>query len=1489
MRILVLTLLFSTAFTTLYAQNNVIVDSSLWQPNGPVDKLKVIGDTLVIAGDFDMVGPNTPYATSFDSSGVLIKDFPHTNGEVTKAIADDKNGVYIAGTFTKVGSQRRGGIAYIDSNNTVTSFFENQAIDGKVYDMEIKDSLLYVVGEITGVNKYTGGGAFIRTDTTLLSTSFPYIEGDVFASKPDGEGGVYIGGKFTHVGDYERANIAHIDKFGRVTPWNPGTDGEVRAIELDEEHIYIGGFFNYAGCFRRRSLAVFERNSNTPNTWDYTNFIDPGGIGVFVLLKYGGKVFVGTGNSLSGSGGSRNLFGIDRTNGNIAFQRTNVNSVYALAAGDGYVYVGGYIYGKTGRKLISIDTTKGLDKFTLLFNEIDGRVYALKYHKGILYVGGSHRNYQDIIAIEVNSQFKTYHSFKHKDNGAVYGLEIINDSILVAIGTIWATDDNQKNFRAFNINTFEKVNFQYQTIQLPQTISKIDDNNLFVGGYLRTISPGVTNSIAAINIKTSEQINWKFSFNSSISDIEIVDTNVYIAGGILAKLSTNSTNYTPWGPSNIYSVKSLAVKGDTLYVGGGFPKLGAFNFGYLGALNRFSGQVYPWDAKVMSNSNSGVFGLKIYKSKLFVNGGFIKIDTFTRYTIAAFDANTGVLLPFKADIRQQNVGAVMTFNIWNDILVCGGNTLNYFELPRRYVTFYDANTGEIINSSINTSLDVSTITSINDKLFLGGRFRISGGVVRRSIALINLKNGEAYPWKADINQRVFDFDIADGKIYYSGFFTEVDSQKRNYAAASYLSTGKLHHWDPNPNNYFAKLSVSNGKVYVGGPFTKIQDSTRKYFAAVDTGTAKPSLLHPFRNNKRSFLTKKLFSYKDRLFISGFFGDKDSIFVGGDTIIRPFLFSLNTKTDVVTDFDAKLPTQSYFAGIHHIFNVNDTVYFGGFFYDADTVKASGFIKAHIDSSQIDKTWFPNNNDFAVPIGFNSNNLYFALNKSLFNNRCRSFLSSMDVSTKKLTPWHPQIDIAPTTIDFANNKIYLGGEFTRFNNSERSFLTGVASQAISIDIENNKNYCLGDGLIVKVNTSGAFDQGNKFILQMSDTMGSFSNPILSDTISSSQDSFLYQIPNTLPPNSNYRLKIISTSPYLTQREEISIGFVEKPGVNFLVDDTTLCVNDTFVFTNTSIKNTANTLYSWRFGDSSFSTTTNSTHSYKAPGKYQVLLNASSGNCSDSKRKDVIVFDNPKSKFYVNDSQQCYNNQLFEFSDSSISQAGDSINTYKWSFGDLNQSSLQNPTHSYSKEGTYEVELIVSTLNACSDTSKISVVVLPSPEIDTVLGPTIVRMQDTSTYTIITDTFTTYFWFVDYGVLTHGIDSSNADIIWDSVPTFTNAIIKIFPINVVGCFGDTAYLDIQISPFPIGIPELRVEKIKVFPNPANSSLFIEFEKEVTEPRRVRLVDIVGREVISKIFTTSGRVLELNISAIESGNYHLIIESNNSISKSKVTLSNK
>ena len=156
---------------------------------------------------------------------------------------------------------------------------------------------------------------------------------------------------------------------------------------------------------------------------------------------------------------------------------------------------------------------------------------------------------------------------------------------------------------------------------------------------------------------------------------------------------------------------------------------------------------------------------------------------------------------------------------------------------------------------------------------------------------------------------------------------------------------------------------------------------------------------------------------------------------------------------------------------------------------------------------------------------------------------------------------------------------------------------------------------------------------------------------------------------------------------------------------------CETRTINFTDASVANVGTlTNWSWDFGDpasggNNTSGLQNPSHTFATAGSYTVaLIVTSSKGCSNlSFTRVVVINDRPLAGFII--PEVCLSDTYAQFLDTSSIATG-SINAWAWNFGDpgsgpLNTSTLQNPTHSYSAVGNYNVELIVTSALGCKDT--------------------------------------------------------------------------------------------------------------------------------------------------------------------------------------------
>ncbi|HKK43360.1 MAG TPA: PKD domain-containing protein, partial [Bacteroidales bacterium] len=158
-----------------------------------------------------------------------------------------------------------------------------------------------------------------------------------------------------------------------------------------------------------------------------------------------------------------------------------------------------------------------------------------------------------------------------------------------------------------------------------------------------------------------------------------------------------------------------------------------------------------------------------------------------------------------------------------------------------------------------------------------------------------------------------------------------------------------------------------------------------------------------------------------------------------------------------------------------------------------------------------------------------------------------------------------------------------------------------------------------------------------------------------------------------------------------------------------DTTGCSPLVVKFRNNSNPGSS---YLWDFGDNTYSTEEEPSHTYYLPGQYTVRLTASNIAGQSTTSHAITVYQSPSAVFTAYPENVTMNNQEVLFTNLS-----NNATQYIWDFGDGTSSTLENPVHIYDTSGVYPVILEAVTDEGCTDTisDKITVMIIPAPVAD------------------------------------------------------------------------------------------------------------------------------------------------------------------------------
>ncbi|MGC1391841.1 MAG: PKD domain-containing protein [Bacteroidales bacterium] len=162
-----------------------------------------------------------------------------------------------------------------------------------------------------------------------------------------------------------------------------------------------------------------------------------------------------------------------------------------------------------------------------------------------------------------------------------------------------------------------------------------------------------------------------------------------------------------------------------------------------------------------------------------------------------------------------------------------------------------------------------------------------------------------------------------------------------------------------------------------------------------------------------------------------------------------------------------------------------------------------------------------------------------------------------------------------------------------------------------------------------------------------------------------------------------------------DTIHIKVIMPPGpVAIFEPDTVGCTPLKVQFRNKS-ENAES--YLWDFGDKTFSSGQNPSHTYNIPGNYIVELTVTNFSGQTSKSGLITVYQKPTAIFSVYPTQVINNSQVVVFTDFSYDEI-----SWLWNFGDGSTSVEESPWHKYETQGIFKITLTVTSKDGCTDSA-------------------------------------------------------------------------------------------------------------------------------------------------------------------------------------------
>lgn len=657
-------------------------------------------------------------------------------------------------------------------------------------------------GDFRKVGLSTGSVAVLdkNSGTAIPSRFCPFlkVKGDTYAAVPDGSGGFYIGGYFTHVQGIKRSQVAHILPGCQLDPNFIVTEDasrNVNALHILGDNLYIGGLFTSWGSSPQVNLASVNRYTGELNTSFYIGTINGN---VSNIVSFGNSLFIGGDfqdiNVFSRDG----LAKLNATTGAVDTGFTNqldpgatVDDLFLGTdpQGSPVIYVGGTF--STPRSNAAAFYPDGT--LTSWAPNPNANVEAIQQYENTVYLGGSFTS--------------------------VLGAPTANFLVGVDNGT----------------GTAVKNDF---ALDLTVTSLHLIGNQLYALGEF-TIAKGITRyHAAAFEVPSGALSNWDPSLDGSLS---IPDGAVIPFGNDVVLASNQSgVNLIPKKhfvvfdeatgypldntPEFDFGIVTMHLKGDRLFLGGSFRTINGISRNAFAALDLPHYQLNPMDVQIPGISGD-IRAITSGNGQIFFGGSdFTTVSGQTRNRVAAISEETLALTNWNPNVEL--AGLVSSLLFVGDAVFIGGlytslngnNTIQYYRAV-------DTVSGTAISLPSTTNYpqsDVSVQTIYEGKIYLGGIFTtILGLGAFTNFAIFDLEtNSYLSPNPIYANGYVNAITPApDGRFLVGGSFTGLNgSTTKPNASAFQTGSYNVLDWAPNPDSTVYTSLYHNGKWYVGGEF-----------------------------------------------------------------------------------------------------------------------------------------------------------------------------------------------------------------------------------------------------------------------------------------------------------------------------------------------------------------------------------------------------------------------------------------------------------------------------------------------------------------------------------------------------------------------------------------------------------------------------------------------------------------------------------------------
>ncbi|HEU4718243.1 MAG TPA: T9SS type A sorting domain-containing protein [Bacteroidia bacterium] len=656
--------------------------------------------------------------------------------------------------------------------------------NGPVSAVALKDSTLFVGGDFSMVSPVTG--CLVPFDTANASAVQPYplVYGRVNCICRDSAGYVYVGGKFSRVGNVSASNLFRFTPSGQVDlSFMPNPNGEVFCIENFLKCIFIGGdFTNIFGQTRGRGARIDSLGELTDfdpradNTiyafWPENSNVIAGG--QFTAIGGYNIPFLGMLDTATGSSAFAN---------NLPWQCSQLPNgpVRTIRTFASNIIIGGDFtaLGSLNLSGLAIVKSNGVVN-TSLIPLVSGKVRTMEFVNGKIFIGGTFTSVrgnprQNLACIDTSMSL---YAWNPSANGTVNCVRTA-DGVNFCIGG---------NFSMLGTDSVYHAGFidSTGTGTIKQWNAKIDgpvnamlpgfSGNVLVGGEYSGAGGVDRENLCAIPLSTLRPDSWHPLVASAISAMTVDHSDLYIAGNFavvdqqarngIASYDLATRTVTTFNPGVSGNVRTMDSDDTTLFIGGNFTQAGGQQRNNIAAIKIASQSATPWNPNCQGTVN-----------RLIANGNYVYVAGF-----------------------YSSIGAY----------------------PRKNLSRLSKSTGVADGSwSADTDDGIYDMEIAGGNVYFGGWFSDVAGQPRNHVAAVDTLDGTVQAFNPGSDAYVHTMTHYGSDIFFSGMFTVVNNSTFPHLCDYDYNNQQFDTWNPAPDVMPVTMAANQDWLFTGGGFETV--------------------------------------------------------------------------------------------------------------------------------------------------------------------------------------------------------------------------------------------------------------------------------------------------------------------------------------------------------------------------------------------------------------------------------------------------------------------------------------------------------------------------------------------------------------------------------------------------------------------------------------------------------------------------------------------